>query len=121
MCDFPMNAISYAVFCLKKETSGNRAGILPSTFDTAPVVCEYIPVNIVAREGRHKAFTTNALRNVHPSWPMRSMFGVCVSLFPVEESSSQRSPSPRMQMMFGLSLSLLRAGAKDSRLSWGIG
>src|SRR5215475_8366642 len=55
-----------------------------------------------AREGRHRAFVTNAFRNTAPSRPMRSIFGVRSRLLPASDDSSQRTPSPKKKTRLGL-------------------
>src|SRR6476660_9216998 len=80
---------------------GNESGTLLCWLSTAPVVCEYIPLRRVAREGRQSALVTKAFLKTAPSRPMRSMLGVCRRLLPASEDSSHRTPSPRKKTKFG--------------------
>src|SRR5207248_11046802 len=72
-----------------------RAGTWLSSLVVAPVVCEYAPVKKLARDGRHRALVTKALRNRTPSRAMRSMFGVFSSGLPQDRKSTRLNSSHR--------------------------
>src|SRR5579864_396536 len=83
---------------------GKRAGTLLCWLSTAPLVCEYTPLKIVARAGRHSELMQKALLKTTPSRPIRSMLGVFSRGLPARDDSSHRAPSPRKKTRLGLVL-----------------
>src|SRR5580693_3589880 len=105
-----MNAISYPPSRMRSVTIEKFFGTLLCWLSTAPDVCEYRPLRIVARAGRHRELIQKAFLKSAPSRAMRSMCGVLSNGFPAIEDSSQRAPSPRKNTMLGLASGVLDAG-----------